>query len=102
MSITIIDKNNPKRWVLVQDNNTGADSLRCFGYIGDIGVVQLATGQPNVNVFLNENTLEAFVNMIAENPNYYKDAVEIMSPLFTGISGKYAPIDPPSPPPEIL
>ena len=100
MSITVIDKNNPKRWVLVQDNNTGSDSFRCFGNIGQIGVVQLATGQPNVNVFLNENTLETFVNMIAEDPNYYKDTVESSSPLFTGISNKYAPIDPPPVPPE--
>ena len=93
MSTTIIDKNNPKRWVLVQDNNIGINSFKCFGNIGEIGVVQLATNQPRVKTYMTEDEVEVEVNTITSDSNYYRNAVETSSPLFTGISGKYPPID---------
>ena len=92
MSITTITKDNPKRWVLIQNNKSGSESLKCFGHVGLLGEKQLITGQPNVNAFLNEDTLEAFVNSIAGNDNFYKEAAETESELFLGESNKYPPI----------
>jgi hypothetical protein len=92
-----IDKNNPKRWFLVQDNGAGEESIKVFGYAGEQGVSELVTGQPNLNVFLTEDTLEAIVDSTTGITDYYKDAVESGSDLFQGPSGKYQP-----PPPPVL
>ena len=93
-----IDKNNPKRWFLVQGTGGGEASIKVFGYAGEQGVNELETGQPNLNVFLIEDTLEAIVDSTVGVTDYYKDAVESGSDLFQGPSGKY----PWPPPPNII
>ena len=90
-SINEITKDNPKRWFLVYDNDTGEESFILFGYVGDINVNQLETGQPNILAFLTEDELEIYLDNIAGD-NYYKDAVETSSDKFQGPSGKYEPI----------
>jgi len=91
-----IDKNNPKRWMLIQSAGIGAASIKVFGYAGDQGICEVTTGQPNLNVFLTEDTLEAIVDSTTGITDYYKDAVESGSDLFQGPSGKYQPPPPPS------
>lgn len=84
-----IDKDDPKRWFYVQDNGTGETSLICFGNLGEIGGNELETGQPIVVNYLTEEELQTAVNTIAENPEYYMDAVELESPKFMMPSGLY-------------
>tara|TARA_R100001244_G_scaffold126068_1_gene96360 strand:+ start:635 stop:922 length:288 start_codon:yes stop_codon:yes gene_type:complete len=84
-----IDKNNPKRWFIVQDNESGEEGIKVFGYAGDQGVNELETGQPNLTIFLTEDELEIAVNNIAAIPDYYKDAVESLSDKFQAPSEKY-------------
>jgi hypothetical protein len=90
MSITIIEKSNPERWVLARNiTDPGAASFKCFGYIGPINRTQFSVVQPIVETYMTEDELETEVNSIAGDSNYYKDAVETLNPLFIGWSGKY-------------
>ena len=84
-----IDKNDPKRWFYVQNNGTGEASLICFGNLGEVGGNELETGQVIVTNFLTEEELQSAVNTIAENPEYYMDAVELESDKFMMPSGLY-------------
>lgn len=90
-SLNQISKDNPNRWFLVYDNDSGEASFVLFGYVGAINEIELSTGQPNILAFLTEDELEDYVNNIA-GENYYKDAVESESPKFQGPSGKYEPV----------
>tara|TARA_R100001443_G_scaffold65867_1_gene75046 strand:- start:11 stop:301 length:291 start_codon:yes stop_codon:yes gene_type:complete len=91
MSTTIIEKNNPKRWVIVQNNQSGTESFKCFGNIGPFNFTELTTDQPIVNSYMTEDELETEVNSIAGDSNYYKNAIEDSSVLFMGESNKYIP-----------
>tara|TARA_R100001126_G_scaffold90270_1_gene59408 strand:- start:258 stop:548 length:291 start_codon:yes stop_codon:yes gene_type:complete len=71
-----LDKDNPNRWVLITNENEGADSLFSFGNGGEQGVTIVETGQPNLVSFFTEEELEEAVNTIALDPAYYKNAVE--------------------------
>ena len=84
-----IGKDNPKRWVYVKTNESGETSLSCFGYIGEQGITEIVTGLPVIEGFLTEEELEIEVNLIADVPNYYKDAVESESNKFLMPSGLY-------------
>ena len=84
-----IDKDNPKRWFLVQDSGGGETSIKVFGYAGDQGVSELVTGQPNLNVFLIEDTLEAIVNSTADGVKKLKGYGNIV--LYYSISGGGGP-----------
>jgi hypothetical protein len=90
-SINEITKDNPKRWFLVYDNDEGEQGFVLFGYVGEINVNQLMTGQPNILPFLTEDELESYLNAIA-GKNYYKESVETQSPKFQGPSQKYEPL----------
>ena len=92
MSITIIEKSNPERWVMARNiTDPGAASFKCFGNIGPINITQFSVVQPIVETYMTEDELETEVNSIAGDSNYYKDAVETLNPLFMGESGKYTP-----------
>ena len=84
-----IHKNDPNRWFIIQDNETGEESLILFGSAGSQGVNELVSGQPILLDYLTEDELEIKVNEIADIPNYYKDAVESGSSKFQLPSGKY-------------
>ena len=84
-----IDKDNPNRWALIQNNNTGEESIVSFGYIGEKGETELETGLPTLSSYLTEQELEIAVNTAADNPEYYMDAVETGSGEFFGVSGIY-------------
>lgn len=87
-SIKEILKDNPKRWFLVYDNDSGEGAFILFGYVGDINVNQLVTGQPNILAFLTEDELEIYLDSIA-GAGYYKNAVESESEKFQRPSQKY-------------
>ena len=59
-----------------------------FGYVGDINVNELSTGQPNILAFLTEDELETYLDNIA-GADYYKNAVENYSDKFQAPSKKY-------------
>ena len=84
-----IEKDNPKRWFLIQDSGTREPSIILFGSAGDQGVNVLVTGQPNLLDYLTETELETEVNAVAGIPDYYKDAVKSESDKFQGPSGIY-------------
>ena len=86
-----ISKNDPNRWFLVQSIVSGESGIMVFGNVGEQGVNQLVTGQPNLANYLTEDELETEVNNVAGIPNYYKDAVESGSSKFQLPSGKYSP-----------
>tara|TARA_R110002110_G_scaffold26076_6_gene96333 strand:+ start:979 stop:1254 length:276 start_codon:yes stop_codon:yes gene_type:complete len=87
-SINEITKDNPKRWFLVYDNDSGEGAFILFGYVGDINVNQLVTGQPNILAYFTEDKLETYLDSIA-GLDYYKNAVESESEKFQGPSQKY-------------
>tara|TARA_R110001606_G_scaffold339250_1_gene487307 strand:+ start:1997 stop:2275 length:279 start_codon:yes stop_codon:yes gene_type:complete len=87
-SIKEILKDNPKRWFLIYDNESGSEGFVLFGYVGPININQLMTGQQNILAFLNEDELEVYLDNIA-GENYYKNAVESESEKFQGPSKKY-------------
>jgi len=91
-SIQEILKEDPKRWFLVYNNDSGETSFILFGWVGPVNVNQLISGQPNILAFLTEDELEIYLDTLA-GENYYKDAVETSSDKFQGPSGKYEPID---------
>jgi len=84
-----IDKQDPKRWFYVQNNGAGETSLICFGNLGEVGGNELESGQSIVMNYLTEEELESAVNTIANNSEYYKDAVELESNKFMMPSGIY-------------
>ncbi len=84
-----IDKDNPNRWALIQNNNIGEESIVSFGYVGEQGQTELETGSPNLSSYLTEQELEIAVDTVADNPEYYMDAVETDSSKFFGVSGIY-------------
>jgi hypothetical protein len=86
--IHIINKDDINRWFLVYDNDAGEISFILFGYVGDINVNELTTGQPNILSFLTEGELEIYLDDIA-GTDYYKNAVENDSPKFQGPSEIY-------------
>ena len=71
-----LDKDNPNRWVLITNENEGADSLFSFGNGGGQGITIVETGQPNLVSFFTETELEEAVNAIALDSTYYQNAVE--------------------------
>ena len=87
-TINEITKDNPKRWFLVYDNDEGERGFVVFGYVGDINVNELSTGQPNILAFLTEDELEIYLDNIA-GADYYKNAVESQSEKFQPPSQKY-------------
>ena len=98
-----INKDNPKRWMLIQNSSSGEESISVFGYAGEQGVSEVTTGQPNLNVFLTEDELEVYVDNIA-GVNYYCISALSFSNKFQGPSVKYptptpTPTPPPPPPP---
>ena len=96
MSITIIEKSNPERWVVARNiTDPGAASFKCFGNIGPVNETQFGVVQPIVKTYMTEDELEAEINRIAGDSNYYKDAVETWNRLFIGISNKYTRIENP-------
>ena len=84
-----IHKDDINRWFLVYDNDEGEEGFVLFGYVGDINVNELSTGQPNLLSFLTEDELEIYLDGIA-GANYYEDAVKAGSPKFQPPSQKYA------------
>ena len=84
-----IDKDNPNRWALIQNDSTGEQSIVSFGYVGEQGQTELETGLPNLLSYLTEQELETQVNTIAEDNEYYKNTVENDSGQFFGQSGIY-------------
>ena len=84
-----IEKDNPKRWFLIQDSGTSEPSIILFGSAGDQWVNVLVTGQPNLLDYLTEGELETEVNTVTGIPDYYKDSVETESDKFQGPSGIY-------------
>tara|TARA_R110000822_G_scaffold90215_3_gene208709 strand:+ start:862 stop:1137 length:276 start_codon:yes stop_codon:yes gene_type:complete len=87
-TINEITKDNPKRWFLVYDNDEGELGFVLFGYVGDINVNELSTGQPNILAFLTEDELETYLDNIV-GADYYKNAVENYSDKFQAPSKKY-------------
>ena len=92
-NINEITPDNPNRWFFIMKGE-GEVGLVVFGYAGDQGVSQVATGQPTINAFLTEDELESFVNEDVGIDNYYKNSVESNSDKFQGPSGKYIPTPP--------
>lgn len=82
-----IDKTDINRYFCIeqQDNN-----VQVFGQV-DLGNV-LDSGQPNMQTFLTELELEAYVDSVL-GTGYYQIAVETSSDLFMGVSGIYEPIE---------
>ena len=100
-----IDKDNPKRWIYVQQDATGESSLTCFGYSGDQFISETITGQFLLEAYLTERELEIEVNLIAGSSNYYELAVQNYSDKFCYPSTLYTANTPPVPiqpiPPDI-
>ena len=59
-----IDKNNPNRWALIQNNNTGEQSIVSFGYVGKQGETELESGLPILSSYFTEQELEESVNAV--------------------------------------
>ena len=74
-----ITKDNPKRWVLVRNNEYKENSFVCFGNLGPVGSCGLSSRQPIIESYMTEDELEIVVNIIAESPTYYKETVETAS-----------------------
>ncbi len=80
MAITTITRDDPKRWVLVRFDTEGSESFVSFGNLGE--GTQLESPRPIVLNYMTEEELETVVNEIAEDENYYQDAVETESDKF--------------------
>ena len=83
-----IHKDDVNRWFLVYDNDPGELGFVLFGYVGEIDINQLETGQPNILSYLTEDELEIYLDSVA-GADYYKDAVESNSEKFQPPSQKY-------------
>tara|TARA_R110002020_G_scaffold445073_1_gene656919 strand:- start:278 stop:577 length:300 start_codon:yes stop_codon:yes gene_type:complete len=84
-----INKDDPKRWVIVRFNTEGVDSLVSFGNLGEVGSQGLSTNRPIVLSYMTEQELETVINEIAGDENYYQDAVETENDKFMMPSGLY-------------
>ena len=74
-----ITKDDPKRWVLVRNNESAENSFVCFGNLGPVGSQGLSSRQPIIENYMTEDELEIVVNTIAGSSTYYKDTVEMAS-----------------------
>ena len=83
-----IHKDDVNRWFLVYDNDPGELGFVLFGYVGEIDINQLETGQPNILSYLTEDELEIYLDSVA-GADYYKNAVESQSEKFQPPSQKY-------------
>ena len=83
-----IHKDDINRWFLVYDTDEGELGFVLFGYVGDIDIYQLETGQPNILSYLTEDELEIYLDNIA-GADYYKNAVESQGDKFQPPSQKY-------------
>tara|TARA_Y100000748_G_C15487530_1_gene485316 strand:- start:128 stop:424 length:297 start_codon:yes stop_codon:yes gene_type:complete len=87
MAITTITKDDPKRWVIVRFDTEGTDSLVLFGNLGE--ETQLESPRPIVLNYMTEQELETVVNEVADDENYYQNAVETENDKFMMPSGIY-------------
>ena len=85
-----INRDDPKRWFIIQNNESGEESIVVFGNAGDQGETELTTGQPILLSYLTETELQTKVNEVAGIPDYYKDAVELADDKFQKPSGLYS------------
>lgn len=104
-AIQNISKDNPNRWFYISDDVTTIDGLVLCGYVGEINVSELATGEPNIFSFLTEGELETYVNTLSGVGDYYEQLVIHESDKFQEPSALYKPLPPPeieeSPIPEL-
>ena len=84
-----INKDDPKRWVIVRFDTEGVDSFVSFGNLGEVGSQGLSTNRPIVLSYMTEQELETVINQIADDENYYQDAVETENDKFMMPSGLY-------------
>ena len=85
-----INKDDPKRWFIIQNNESGEESIVVFGNAGYQGTTELTTGQPILLNYLTETELQTKVNEVTGIPDYYKDAVELADDKFQQPSGLYS------------
>ena len=85
-----INRDDPKRWFIIQNNESGEESIVVFGNAGDQGETELPTGQPILLNYLTETELQTKVNEVTGIPDYYKDAVELADDKFQQPSGLYS------------
>lgn len=90
-----IEKDSPNRWFYVKTDAIGVNSLICFGYGGEQFQSIVESGSFLLNAFLSETELEAEVNIIADEIEYYKLSVETNNGKFLYPSGIYTEIEPP-------
>ena len=84
-----INKDDPKRWFYIQNNESGESSLILFGNLGEVNQSMLETGQPILINYLTEDELQSAVNDIADDDQYYKNAVETENDKFMMPSNLY-------------
>ena len=84
-----IDKDDPKRWFYVKNNNSGEESLILFGNAGLQFETEVETGQSTLQAYLTESELETAVNTIANDNEYYQNSIETESEKFQQPSGLY-------------
>ena len=85
-----INRDDPKRWFIIQNNESGEESIVVFGNAGDQGETELTTGQPILLNYLTETELQTKINEVTGIPGYYKDAVELADDKFQQPSGLYS------------
>lgn len=85
-----INRDDPKRWFIIQNNESGEESIIVFGNAGNQGETELTTGQPILLNYLTETELQTKVNEVTGIPDYYKDAVELADDKFQKPSGLYS------------
>tara|TARA_R110000744_G_scaffold129383_1_gene236765 strand:- start:9 stop:269 length:261 start_codon:yes stop_codon:yes gene_type:complete len=78
-----IDKTQAERWFCAE---ISVDIIKVFGH-ANLGSI-LDTGQPNLETYLTEDELEAYVDSVL-GTNYYVIAVTTGNDIFMGTSGKY-------------
>ena len=104
MHITVLSKENPDRWISIQKEpdpvSDNKANLVCFGHAGDVGTIEVTTGQEILLHYNTEDELETYIDTYVSESNYYKDEVENDGLKYIGLSGKYEYI-PPEPEPEI-
>jgi hypothetical protein len=94
-AIQNISKDNPNRWFYISNDVSTIEGLVLCGYVGVIGVSQLATGEPNILSFVSEEDLETYVNTLSGIADYYEQLVLHDSDKFQEPSTIYEPLPPP-------
>jgi len=94
-AIQNISKDNPNRWFYISNDVSTINGLVICGYVGELGITELVTGQPNIFNFASEEELQAYVNELSGESDYYKNLVETESIKFQEPSQLYEPIPPP-------